>query len=168
MIKKQVKILKTSDANFHAQLKLLLKKDDDYKINTYQIVFDIIKNIRKSGDQALLTMVKKLDGIDSDKVEDLKISQSILKLAYNNLQEDQKQALNFAAKRISVFHKKQMPKNINYSDDLEVKLGLLYTPIESVGFYVPGGKAIYPSSVLMNAIPALVAGVKRRVMVTPI
>ena len=168
MIEKQVKMLKTSDINFQSEFKLLLNKGDGYNLNIYEIVIDIIKNIRKSGDKALLGMVKQLDGIDCEKVQDLKINQSTLKLAYNNLQKDQKQALNFAAKRISLFHKKQIPKNINYSDDLDVKLGLIYTPIESVGFYVPGGKAIYPSSVLMSAIPALVAGVKRRVMVSPI
>jgi histidinol dehydrogenase len=168
MIEKQVKMLKKSDRHFESELNLLLNKDDDSKLNMFKTVFEIINNIRKSGDKALLEMVKKLDGIETDKVENLRVSKSKLKLAYNNLQKDQQQALNFAAKRISSFHKKQIPKNFNYSDDLDVKLGLLYTPIESVGFYVPGGKALYPSSVLMNAIPALIAGVKRRVMVTPI
>ena len=168
MIEKQVKMLKKSDPHFKSELNILLNKGDDYKLNMFKTVFEIINNIRKSKDQALLEMVRKLDGIEADKVEDLRVSKSKLKLAYNNLQKDQQQALNFAAKRISSFHKKQIPKNFNYSDDLDVKLGLLYTPIESVGFYVPGGKALYPSSVLMNAIPALIAGVKRRVMVTPI
>ena len=168
MIEKQVKMLKKSDRHFESELNLLLNKDDDSKLNMFKTVFEIINNIRKSGDKALLEMVKKLDGIETDKVENLRVSKSKLKLAYNNLQKDQQQALNFAAKRISSFHKKQIPKNFNYSDDLDVKLGLLYTPIESVGFYVPGGKALYPSSVLMNVIPALIAGVKRRVMVTPI
>ena len=168
MIEKQVKMLKKSDRHFESELNLLLNKDDDSKLNMFKTVFEIINNIRKSGDKALLEMVKKLDGIETDKVENLRVSKSKLKLAYNNLQKDQQQALNFAAKRISSFHKKQTPKNFNYSDDLDVKLGLLYTPIEAVGFYVPGGKALYPSSVLMNAIPAIIAGVKRRVMVTPI
>ena len=168
MIEKQVKMLKKSDRHFESELNKLLNKDDDSKLNMFKTVFEIINNIRKSGDKALLEMVKKLDGIETDKVENLRVSKSKLKLAYNTLQKDQHQALNFAAKRISSFHKKQIPKNFNYSDDLDVKLGLLYTPIESVGFYVPGGKALYPSSVLMNAIPALIAGVKRRVMVTPI
>ena len=168
MIEKQVKMLKKSDPHFKSELNILLNKGDDYKLNMFKTVFEIINNIRKSGDKALLEMVKKLDGIETDKVENLRVSKSKLKLAYNNLQKDQQQALNFAAKRISSFHKKQIPKNFNYSDDLDVKLGLLYTPIEAVGFYVPGGKALYPSSVLMNAIPALIAGVKRRVMVTPI
>ena len=161
MIEKQVKMLKKSDRHFESELNLLLNKDDDSKLNMFKTVFEIINNIRKSGDKALLEMVKKLDGIETDKVENLRVSKSKLKLAYNNLQKDQQQALNFAAKRISSFHKKQTPKNFNYSDDLDVKLGLLYTPIEAVGFYVPGGKALYPSSVLMNAIPAIIAGVKR-------
>ena len=168
MVKQQVKILISSDINFKFELKLLLNKGDNDNLNIYDTVYHIIKKIRKSGDQALLEIVKKLDGIDTDKVQNLKVSQSKLKLAYDNLKINQKQALNFAAKRIRLFHEKQIPQNINYSDDLDVKLGLIYTPVESVGFYVPGGKAVYPSSVLMNAIPALVAGVKRRVMVSPI
>ena len=168
MVKLQVKMLKITDVNFKSELKLLLNKYESYNINIYETVFDIIKKIRKSGDQALLKMVKKFDGISADNVQNLRVDKSSLKLAYDNLPKDQKLALNFAAKRISSFHKKQIPKNINYSDDLDIKLGLIYKPIESVGFYVPGGKAIYPSSVLMNAIPALVAGVERRVMVSPI
>ena len=140
-------MLKTSDKNFKSDLKLLLSKDDNYNLNLHNTVNNIIKKIRKSGDQALLQMVNKLDCIEIDKIENLKISQSKLKSAYNNLQKDQKEALNFAAKRISSFHKKQIPKNIKYSDDLDVNLSLIYNPVESVGLYVPGGKAIYPSSV---------------------
>ena len=168
MIKQQVKFLKTSDVNFKSELKLLLSKDNNYNLKIHKTVEDIIKKIRHSGDQALIEMIKKLDGIDIDKVENIKINQTSLKLAYDNLQKDQKQALKFAAKRISSFHKKQLPKSIKYSDQLDVNLGLIYNPIESVAFYVPGGKAIYPSSVLMNAIPARLAGVNRRVMVSPV
>ena len=145
MIKQKVKMIKTTDINFKSELKLLLNKNDNYNVNVYHTVFEIIKKIRKSGDKALLEMVKQLDGINADKVQNLKVNKSNLELAYNNLKKDQKQALNFAAKRISSFHKKQIPKNINYSDNIDVKLGLIYNPIESVGFYVPGGKAIYPS-----------------------
>ena len=76
MIEKQVKMLQTSDINFQSELKFLLNKSDGYNINIYEIVFDIIKNIRKSGDKALLGMVKQLDGIDCEKVQDLKINQS--------------------------------------------------------------------------------------------
>ena len=168
MVKQQTTILNTSDFNFKSKLKLLLSKEDNHTLNLYETVDGIIKDIRKFGDKALLEMVEKLDGINADKVQSLQVSQESLKFAYNNLQKEQRLALNFAAKRISSFHKKQIPKNIIYSDNIDVKLGLMYTPIESVGFYVPGGKAIYPSSVLMNAIPASVAGVKRRVMVSPI
>ena len=69
---------------------------------------------------------------------------------------------------VNYCHKHQIPKNFNYKDNLKVNLGMTHSPIDSVGFYVPGGKAIYPSSVLMNAIPALVAGVERRILVSPI
>ena len=113
MIEKQVKMLKKSDPHFKSELNLLWNKGDDYKLDMFKTVFEIINNIRKSKDQALLEMVRKLDGIESDKVEDLRVSKSKLKLAYNNLQKDQQQALNFAAKRINSFHKKQTPKNFN-------------------------------------------------------
>ena len=168
MTKKKVKILKSYDMNFKYELKSLLSKDDKYNQNVYDIVFGIIQKVRKSGDSALLELIKKFDKLEVNKVEKISIDKSTLKLAYESLPKEQKQALVFASNRIKAFHKKQLPKNINYTDSKGVKLGLLYNSIESAGFYVPGGKALYPSSVLMNAIPALVAGVERRVMVSPI
>ena len=112
--------------------------------------------------------VKKFDKINFKKIRELFISKDILKDAFNRLEIKEKKALKIAAERIKEFHKHQIPKNIKYKDSINVRLGLTYSPIDSAGFYVPGGKAIYPSSVLMNAIPALVAGVNRRVLVSPI
>ena len=106
--------------------------------------------------------------INVKKIKDLFIPKDTLKKAYDGLKKDQKKALNIAADRIKQFHKQQIPKNFNYRDNLKINLGLKHSPINSAGFYVPGGKAIYPSSVLMNAIPALVSGVERRVLVSPI
>jgi histidinol dehydrogenase len=168
MIKKNVNIMNVLDADFKSKLKLLLIKDEQLDEQINQTVSRIIKEVCKSGDKALLQMVTKFDGINASKINDLKIDKSILKSSYDKLPKNEKEALNFAATRIKNFHQKQIPLNLNYEDKLNVKLGMLYNPIESAGFYVPGGKAIYPSSVLMNAIPALIAGVKRRIMVSPI
>ena len=168
MIKKNVNIMNVLDTDFKSKLKLLLIKDEQLDEQINQTVSRIIKEVCKSGDKALLQMVTKFDGINASKTNDLKIDKSILKSSYDKLPKNEKEALNFAAIRIKNFHQKQIPLNLNYEDKLNVKLGMLYNPIESAGFYVPGGKAIYPSSVLMNAIPALIAGVKRRIMVSPI
>jgi len=131
-------------------------------------VSNIIEKIRKYGDDSLNYYVNKLDKIKSSKISELFISKKSLKSAYDGLRKEQKKALKIAADRIKKFHKHQIPKNFSYKDDLRINLGLRHSPIDSAGFYVPGGKAIYPSSVLMNAIPALVAGVERRVLVSPI
>jgi histidinol dehydrogenase len=98
---------------------------------------------------------------------DLKLPQSRLKAAYDNLDNDLRSALNLAAERIITFHERQRPEALEWVDQAGVRLGLRQTPVDAAGLYVPGGKASYPSSVLMNALPARVAGVERLVMVTP-
>ena len=168
MHKRNVSIINLLDIDFKSKLNLLLNKEEQFDKQITKTVSIIIKEICKFGDKALIKMVKKFDGINVSQVDDLKIDKSVLKNAYDNLPKNQKDAINFAAKRIKDFHEQQIPHNINYNDKLEINLRMIYNPIESAGFYVPGGKAIYPSSVLMNAIPALIAGVKRRVMVSPI
>ena len=168
MNKNKVKKLSTLDQNFKSNLSLLLRNDQETDHDVYNTVLNIIKNIQEFGDKALLDYVSKYDGIKFDKIEELKISQKQLKLAYTSITKDEKQALELAANRIKSFHQHQIPTDIEYEDEIKVYLGLKYSPISSAGFYVPGGKAIYPSSVLMNAIPANVAGVERRVVVSPI
>ena len=168
MDKFQSKLLKTSDENFKEKFKLLLQSRQTNQSNLYKTVYDIIEKVKKEGDLGLKELVQKFDKIKLNKIEELYISKNILKEAYLNLKKDEKIALDISAKRIKEFHEHQKPSNIDYKDHIGVKLGLNHTPIEGVGFYVPGGKAIYPSSLLMTAIPALVAGVRRRVVVSPI
>ena len=168
MDKFQSKLLKTSDENFKEKFKLLLQSRQTNQLNLYKTVYDIIEKVKKEGDLGLKELVQKFDKIKLNKIEELYISKNILKEAYLNLKKEEKIALDLSAKRIKEFHEHQKPSNIDYKDHIGVKLGLNHTPIEGVGFYVPGGKAIYPSSLLMTAIPALVAGVSRRVVVSPI
>ena len=168
MDKCRSKLLKTSDENFKEKLKLLLQSRQTNQSNLYKTVYDIIEKVKKEGDLGLKELVQQFDKIKLNKIEELYISKNILKEAYLNLKKEEKIALDLSAKRIKEFHEHQKPSNIDYKDHIEVKLGLNHTPIEGVGFYVPGGKAIYPSSLLMTAIPALVAGVSRRVVVSPI
>ena len=164
----QSKILKTNDENFKEKFEFLLRSRQTNQSNLYKTVYDIIEKVKKEGDLGLKELVQNFDKIKLNKIEELYISKNILKEAYLNLKKEEKIALDLAAKRIKEFHEHQKPRNIDYNDHVGVKLGLNFTPIEGVGFYVPGGKAIYPSSLLMNAIPALVAGVSRRIVVSPI
>ena len=168
MDKFQSKILKINGENFKEKFEFLLRSRQTNQSNLYKTVYDIIEKVKKEGDLGLKELVQNFDKIKLNKIEELYISKNILKEAYLNLKKEEKIALDLAAKRIKEFHEHQKPRNIDYNDHVGVKLGLNYTPIEGVGFYVPGGKAIYPSSLLMNAIPALVAGVSRRIVVSPI
>ena len=168
MTKCNYKKLNTLDKDFQLDLKLLIHNNSKNNSNLHSTVSNILKKVEKGGDEALLNLVKKFDGINVKNIEELKISHKILKLAYKNLKKEEKEALNTAADRIKSFHKYQKPRDFSYKDDINVNLGLKFTPVISAGFYVPGGKAIYPSSVLMNAIPAYVAGVEKRVIVSPV
>ena len=168
MNKNKVTKLNTLEQNFQSNLNKLLRNDQEINVDIHNTVLNIIKKIQEFGDKALLDLVDKYDGIKVDKIEQLKISQKQLKLAYTSLNNNEKQALELAASRIRSFHELQIPMDLEYQDDVKVDLGLKYSPVNSCGFYVPGGKAIYPSSVLMNAIPANVAGVNRRIVVSPI
>ena len=127
----------------------------------------IIEDIRGCGDDALLALTAKYDGLAVGSVAELAIPDGELQAALNGLDDDLRQSLELAAARIQAFHENQRPDGFAYTDATGVRLAMRYTPVDAVGLYVPGGKAAYPSSVLMNAIPAMVAGVKRRVMVVP-
>ena len=168
MAETETKIINIKDRNFKNKLNGLMRVDQKNQSNLYNIVFNIIQKIQKLGDSALIEFVNKFDSKKINKIEELFIPKDVLKNAYYSLKKEEKQALNIAAKRIKKFHTHQIPIDLKYKDNMEVNLGLKYSPIVSAGFYVPGGKAIYPSSVLMNAIPALVAGVERRVVVSPV
>ena len=126
----------------------------------------IISSIKEGKDSALLRHTNELDNNQLSQ-EDLKLDKNLLGKSIENVSKELLSSLNYAHDRILAYHKKLKPENLSYTDQIDVKIEQRWTPIESVGVYVPGGKAIYPSSVLMNVIPAQVAGVSRIVMVTP-
>ena len=168
MSKFKTRYINYSDKSFKKKFKDLIydeRKSND-KINI--TVTKILNQILKNGDDGLNYCVNKFDKINVKQIKELFIPKDILKKAYDGLKKEHKKALNIAANRIKKFHKQQIPRNFSYRDNLKINLALTNSPINSAGFYVPGGKAIYPSSVLMNAIPALVAGVERRVLQTKI
>ncbi len=147
--------------------KLLLNRNKDAE-DISETVKNILIKVKRNGDKALLSLINKFDKVNLTQLNQIKIEYKILKNAFQELPVDQKNALKFTVKRIRSFHEKQTPKGFEYKDELGVRLGLKFQPINSVGFYVPGGKAIYPSSIIMNVIPALVAGVSKRKLVTPL
>jgi histidinol dehydrogenase len=157
-----IKILDSKKNNFSLLLdNLLLKRKNKIKFKS-NIVINIIRDIKKNGDKALLKHEKKF-GKNSIIFSKPKEIQKQIK----NLDRKVKKSIDLAYSRIFKFHSKQKVKNIFYKDKLQNKLGYKYMPIDSVGIYVPGGTASYPSTVLMNAIPAIVAGTKKVVMVNP-
>ena len=157
-----IKILDSKKNNFSSSLNnLLLKRKNKIKFNS-SIVINIIRDIKKNGDKALIKYEKKF-GKSSIIFSRPKEIQKQIK----NLDKKVKKSIDLAYNRIFKFHSKQKVKNIFYKDKLQNKLSYKYIPIDSVGIYVPGGTASYPSTVLMNAIPAIIAGVKKIVMVNP-
>ncbi|MEO9135975.1 MAG: histidinol dehydrogenase [Casimicrobiaceae bacterium] len=131
------------------------------------IVAAIIADVRHRGDAAVLEYTERFDRLHASRVADLAIGHTAMREAYDALTEDQRSALQIAARRIRDFHERQKGGGFGFRDADGTELGQRVTPLDRVGLYVPGGKAAYPSSVLMNAIPAQVAGVAEIVMVVP-
>ena len=156
-----------NSANFAADFGALLDSKRGSDSDVHDAVASIIADIRNHGDQALLALTAKFDNLHVETAADLSVSQGEMATALDGLDADLRAALELAADRIRSFHEKQLPQDLAYQDDSGIQLGMRFTPVDAVGLYVPGGKAAYPSSVLMNAIPATVAGVERRVMVVP-
>ena len=157
-----IKILDSKKNNFGFSLdNLLSKRKNKIKFKS-NIVTNIIRDIKKNGDKALKKYEKKFS-----KNSTIFLKPKEIKKQIKNLDKKVKKSIDLAYSRIFKFHSKQKVKNIYYKDKLQNKLVYKYLPIESVGIYVPGGTASYPSTVLMNAIPALVAGTKKIIMVNP-
>ncbi len=131
-----------------------------------ETVAAILKKVRVTGDKALLEYTERFDEIKIDATQ-LQISPEEISVALDQVDPDEMKSLQFAAERIEMFHRRQLPDDFSYTDDVGIKLGLRWRPIETAGLYVPGGSAAYPSSLLMNAIPARIAGVKRVVVTVP-
>lgn len=151
---------------FKAQFDALLNARRGEEDNVAQTARAIIADVRERGDIALVDLSNQFDQADVS-VATLRTTQNEIDTAHSQCGTEVLAALDMAANRIETFHRKQIPENAWFADDTGAKLGWRWTPLESVGIYVPGGTAAYPSSVLMNAIPARVAGVERIVMVTP-
>ena len=144
---------------------LTSKREDGADVS--ETVSGIIRSIRGDGDAALLELTRRFDQVNVETVADLAVDADTMDAALGRIDAEVRDALEAAASRIRGFHEKQFPDDLAYTDAAGVQLGLRHTPVDAAGLYVPGGKAAYPSSVLMNAIPAEVAGVGRRVMVVP-
>ena len=162
--------LSTSAADFETQFaaKLHWSAETDGAIE--QRVADILADVHKRGDAAVLEYTARFDGLTQDSVKSLELTQAELKAAFEGLPDAQRTALEAAARRVRDYHeaqKKASGESWSYRDEDGTLLGQKVTPLDRVGIYVPGGKAAYPSSVLMNAIPAHVAGVEDIVMVVP-
>jgi histidinol dehydrogenase len=129
-------------------------------------VREILEQVRAEGLEALLRLAKRFDRVELD-AESLRVSPGEIEAGARACPEDVRAALQLAADRIGAYHRRQHPADQSFVDEAGVRLGWRWTPLESVGIYVPGGRAAYPSSLLMNAVPAAVAGVGRIAMVTP-
>ncbi len=147
---------------FEALLSMKRETDDDVSATVRAIIHDV----RDRGDAALIELSAKFDKVQLTP-QTLRLTPSEIENARLECTLHTLQALDVAARRIEDYHRRQIPADASYTDDAGAELGWRFTPLDSVGLYVPGGTASYPSSVLMNAIPAVVAGVKRLVMVTP-
>lgn len=164
---KMIRRLTTSQADFQDQFKALLAYEESRDPNVEAAVTEIIEQVRSRGDAALVEYTSRFDRVDVEAAAQLEIPASDLKHAFETLDPDQKSALEAAAGRVRVFHERQRADSWEYTEADGTRLGQRITPLDRAGLYVPGGKAAYPSSVLMNAIPAKVAGVNEVIMVVP-
>jgi histidinol dehydrogenase len=163
-------ILKTADSDFNQQLHSRLAFDDSTDVGIQSAVTDIIAAVRERGDVAVIELTNRFDRINAQSMADLTLTQADLKNAFDGLDATSREALQAAATRVKAYHEAQNTecgKSWQYTEADGTVLGQKVTPLDRVGIYVPGGKAAYPSSVLMNAIPAHVAGVNEIIMVVP-
>ena len=159
--------LNINDARFEDQFKALLSGKREVSEDVDQIVRDILERVRTEGDKAVLDYTARFDRLQAESMAELTVSAAEIDAALAKVPQETLDALQLAHDRIHAHHARQMPKDDRYTDPIGVELGSLWTAVEAVGIYVPGGTASYPSSVLMNAVPAKVAGVERIVMVVP-
>ena len=162
-----IRRLQAGSANFDRQLDELLAWEGVSSSEVQASVDAIIKQVREQGDAALVELTARFDRFQVEDFSELEIAPAQLKEAFESLPEARRQALEAAAERVTRYHEKQKQDSWQYTEADGTLLGQQVTPLDRVGVYVPGGKAAYPSSVLMNALPARVAGVKEIIMVAP-
>lgn len=162
-----MKYLNTQSASFRADLQALLAFETAQDPCVDKTVAAICMDVQQRGDVAVVEYTNKFDGTNAQSMADLTLSQEDLKAAFFRQPENIQTALNTAAERVKKYHEKQKQQSWSYTDEDGTLLGQQITPLDCVGIYVPGGKAAYPSSVIMNAMPAHVAGVGEIIMVVP-
>ncbi|MEQ1669088.1 MAG: histidinol dehydrogenase, partial [Sulfuriferula sp.] len=162
-----VRKLDTQAAQFQSELDRLLAFESEQDTAIERTVEDILRHVRRDGDAAVLEYTKRFDRLDVATMAALELPTSRLQSALDNLPADQRTALEAAAARVRAYHEHQVMSSWTYQEADGTVLGQQITALDRVGLYVPGGKAAYPSSVLMNAIPAKVAGVAELIMVVP-
>jgi len=167
MSKIDISVLDAGDDNFRAQLDTLLDRSQQSQPEIETTVRGIVDDVRARGDAAVLEYTRKFDHNDATTVATLELDVARLKQAFEDLPPARADALRQAGDRIRRYHERQKQDSWSYTEDNGTLLGQKVTPLDRVGLYVPGGKAAYPSSVLMNALPANVAGVNELVMVVP-
>ncbi|MGQ3089451.1 MAG: histidinol dehydrogenase [Methylophilus sp.] len=163
----KIKRLSTQTADFERELKALLAFETAQDDDIDQVVANILKDVKARGDAAVLEYTNRFDKTSASSLAQLEIPQAELQAALSSLPAAQREALQAAADRVRSYHEKQVMQSWQYTEADGTLLGQQVTSLDRVGLYVPGGKAAYPSSVLMNAIPAKVAGVQELIMVVP-
>ena len=161
-----IKHLDTSSVDFEESLQSVISSTSEPSKSVVETVSKIISDVRRRGDDALLEYTNLYDH-RSTQIESLQIEEDDIKIAFDRVSDSMRRSLAEASRRIRTFHEKQKQETWIYKDDDGNELGQRITSLDRVGVYVPGGKAAYPSSVLMNVIPAQVAGVKEIIMVVP-
>ncbi len=162
-----ISILSSKNEDFDTQLSSLISWEASSNEEINNSVRRIIEEVKNNGDSSVLSFTSEFDLLNAKSISELVISKESLQKSYDNLNQKQKDALCIAAERIKSYHQMQKQESWNYTDDDGTLLGQKVSPLDRVGLYVPGGKAAYPSSVLMNSIPAKVAGVNELIMVVP-
>ena len=161
-----MKKIVSKDLDFDIQLEAILSLDRGVPVDINETVKNIISDIKANGDESLIKLTNRLDNNDLS-LDNILVSQDEIESASKNISDELKQAIQLSHDRVTAYHQKQLPEDLSYKDDLGIELGYVWNSIESAGVYVPGGTASYPSSVIMNTVPAKVAGVENVIMVTP-
>lgn len=162
-----IRRLSSRDPEFLASLDTLLAFDNSTDEAIEKTVAEVLTSVRTLGDAAVLDYTRRFDRLEATAMAQLELPLAELKAAFERLPDQQRSALEAAAERIRLYHERQKIESWEYAEADGTRLGQKVTPLDRVGLYVPGGKAAYPSSVLMNAIPAKVAGVRELIMVVP-
>jgi histidinol dehydrogenase len=159
--------LDIKDAGFAQKFDAILSRGEESGHEVEQVVLDIIADVRKRGDAAVLELTRRFDRLEAASVQELEVTATEIEAAFAKVSADEIASLRLAVKRVTSFHEKQKQQTWLSTEEDDIMLGQKVTPLSKVGIYVPGGKASYPSSVIMNAVPARVAGVGEIIMVAP-